>query len=292
MSNRAENILNLLDGVKVSGVGEWQALCPSHDDKNPSLSIKETSDGTMLLRCWAGCNASEIVGAMGLGLSDLFPKVDHNFQSRTSFRALIEARQQERTSEQERGYSEAAKRALSDYQAATRGATAHPYIVRKGIQPFDARCNGDGALVVPVYNARTKLLQSLQFINADGEKRFVTGGRMTFGCFPLRHTPESFKRAVAVRIGIAEGFATAASLTHVLGDSVAILCAFSAGNLLNVAAALRERYADAEITIYGDNDVNLVGQNASTKAAIAVNGLIAIPPVAGTDWNDCLKAAA
>jgi len=285
-------MLNLLGGVKASGAGKWQALCPSHDDKSPSLSVTETNDGTLLLRCWAGCNASEIVGAVGLRLSDLFPKVDHSYQARTASRALIEARQQERTAEQERGYSEAAKHAVRDYQGATRDAAEHGYIVTKNIQTFGVFQNSDGALVVPVYNARTKLLQSIQYINAEGGKRFLTGGRMTFGCFPLRHTPESFKRAVAVRIGIAEGFATAASLTHVLGDSVAIFSAFSASNLVNVAVALRKRYANAEITIYGDADANLVGQRAATKAAIAVNGLIAIPPVIGTDWHDALGVAA
>jgi len=292
MSNRAENILNLLDGVKVSGVGEWQALCPSHDDKNPSLSIKETSDGTMLLRCWAGCNASEIVGAMGLGLSDLFPKVDHSYQARTASRALIEARQQERTAEQERGYNEAAKHAAREYQAATGDATKHGYIVRKKIQTFGVFQNNDGALVLPVYNARTKRLQSLQFIDAAGGKKFLTGGRMTLGCFPLRHTPESFKRSVVERIGIGEGYATTATLARVLGDSVAMFSAFSASNLVNVAVALRERYADAEITIYGDHDRSEVGQAAAIKAAIAVNGFVAIPPIVGTDWNDALKAAA
>ena len=292
MSNQAENMLNLLGGVKASGAGKWQALCPSHDDKSPSLSVTETNDGTLLVRCWAGCNATEIVGAMGLRLSDLFPKVDHSYQSRTASRALIEARQQERTAEQERGYSEAAARAVRDHQAATRDATTHAYITHKSIKTFGVFQNDDGALVVPVYNARTKRLQSLQFINAQGEKRFVTGGRMALGCFPLRHTPESFKRAVAVRIGIAEGFATAASLANVLGDSVAIFCAYSASNLVNVAVALRERYGDAEITIYADNDQNEVGQNAAAKAAIAVNGLVAIPPVIGTDWHDALRAAA
>lgn len=292
MSNRTENMLNHLSGVKVTGAGKWQAQCPSHDDKSPSLSVKETNDGTLLLRCWAGCNASEIVGAMGLGLSDLFPKVDHSFQARTPSRALIEARQQERIVGQEQGYIEAAERAVSIHHAATRDATRHGYILHKKIETFGVCQNNDGALVVPVYNARTKCLQSIQYIDAEGGKRFLTGGRMSLGCFPLRHTPESFKRAVVERIGIAEGLGTAASLAHVLGDSVAMFSAFTASNLVNVAVALRERYANAEITIYGDNDVNQVGNIAATKAALAVNGLIAIPAEPGTDWQDVLRSAA
>jgi hypothetical protein len=77
----AEKILHQLDGVKQTGAGKWQARCPAHDDKSPSLSIKEAGDGVLLLKCWAGCNAGEIVGALGLELADLFPRQD-NFDHR------------------------------------------------------------------------------------------------------------------------------------------------------------------------------------------------------------------
>jgi putative DNA primase/helicase len=43
------------------------ALCPAHDDHNPSLSIKETSEGKVLLHCFAGCSFEAILGALGLG---------------------------------------------------------------------------------------------------------------------------------------------------------------------------------------------------------------------------------
>ena len=68
-----EKVLARLDKVKLNGAGKWLACCPAHDDKSPSLSIKETADGTVLLKCWAGCTAAEITGAIGLELRDLFP---------------------------------------------------------------------------------------------------------------------------------------------------------------------------------------------------------------------------
>lgn len=77
MTGPAEKILLLLDSVRETGSRKWQAVCPAHDDKSPSLSIKEINDGTLLLKCWAGCNAAEIVGAVGLELSDLFPKQEN-----------------------------------------------------------------------------------------------------------------------------------------------------------------------------------------------------------------------
>ncbi len=66
-------ILHRLDRVKSTGPGKWQALCPAHDDRRPSLSIKEADDGRVLLKCWTGCGAAEIVSALGLSLADLFP---------------------------------------------------------------------------------------------------------------------------------------------------------------------------------------------------------------------------
>ena len=38
----------------------WIDRCPAHDDNNPSLSIKETSDGKLLLHCFAGCSFEDI----------------------------------------------------------------------------------------------------------------------------------------------------------------------------------------------------------------------------------------
>lgn len=68
-----DKVLNRLDKVKSAGADKWKACCPAHDDKHPSLAISETSDGVVLLKCWAGCTTKEIVSAIGLELRDLLP---------------------------------------------------------------------------------------------------------------------------------------------------------------------------------------------------------------------------
>lgn len=68
----AQTFLERLDKVRQTGANKWIARCPAHDDGRPSLSIREASDGKILLTCFAGCSASEIVSALGLKLSDLF----------------------------------------------------------------------------------------------------------------------------------------------------------------------------------------------------------------------------
>ena len=66
-------LLAHLDAVRRTGPGRWVARCPAHDDRHPSLAIRECDDSRTLLKCFAGCSADEIVSAVGLTLADLMP---------------------------------------------------------------------------------------------------------------------------------------------------------------------------------------------------------------------------
>ncbi|HIF59752.1 MAG TPA: DNA primase, partial [Rhodospirillales bacterium] len=65
-------VLSRLEKVSGKGDGKWLARCPAHDDRSPSLAIKEV-DGKTLLHCFAGCSVHDIVGVLELELSDLMP---------------------------------------------------------------------------------------------------------------------------------------------------------------------------------------------------------------------------
>lgn len=67
-----QDFLVRLEGVKPNGSG-WQAICPAHEDKDPSLSISEGNDGTILVKCHAGCDTKAVLTRMDLDLRDLFP---------------------------------------------------------------------------------------------------------------------------------------------------------------------------------------------------------------------------
>lgn len=74
----ADKLLSRLNRVRPRGEGSsWTASCPTaahaRGDKNPSLLITESNDH-VLLYCYSHrCSAEEIVEAVGLSLSDLFP---------------------------------------------------------------------------------------------------------------------------------------------------------------------------------------------------------------------------
>jgi len=66
-------ILERLDKVQKIGPQKWKASCPSHQDSTPSLYLTELSDGRILIKDFGGCGSSDVMTAIGLSLSDLFP---------------------------------------------------------------------------------------------------------------------------------------------------------------------------------------------------------------------------
>jgi hypothetical protein len=66
----AEALVARLHGVRRNGNG-WMARCPAHEDRSPSLSIRE-SNGRILLHCFAGCSVESICDALKIKVSALF----------------------------------------------------------------------------------------------------------------------------------------------------------------------------------------------------------------------------
>ena len=59
----AGRISSGIPGVRKIAEGRWLACCPAHDDKNPSLSITQTSD-KVLVHCFAGCEQRDVLQAL------------------------------------------------------------------------------------------------------------------------------------------------------------------------------------------------------------------------------------
>jgi putative DNA primase/helicase len=81
---------------------------------------------------------------------------------------------------------------------------------------------------------------------------------------------------------ISEGYATAATLSQILG--FATLAAFDSGNVVPVAKALHEKYPEKHILIAGDDDKHLEltqginpGRAKAEEAARAVAGKVMLP---------------
>jgi putative DNA primase/helicase len=179
---------------------------------------------------------------------------------------------------------EAAAMAATMWDSAAPAPGDHPYLVRKGIEAHGARLH-DGALVIPILERGE--LRSLQFIGPDGDKRFLTGGRVSGCCFTIG----DLRGAAA--LCIAEGFATGATVYQATGHPVAV--AFNAGNLKLVAQAMRACFPALPLIVCADDDANTEGNPGLSKAreaAQAVCGGLAVPgfgpvrPAGATDFND------
>ncbi len=113
-----------------------------------------------------------------------------------------------------------------------RSATNHAYLAKKNIFSHDLM-EYKGAIVIPAYDANGTLW-TLQFIDTEGKKRFLSGGKKK-GCF---FTLGSLTGAE--RVFICEGYATGATVYETMNEPVVV--AFDSGNLKPVAQALREKY--------------------------------------------------
>jgi putative DNA primase/helicase len=180
----------------------------------------------------------------------------------------------------------AAQRARRDWLQAEPARADHQYLARKQVLPHDLRQDRGGRLVIALVDLNGAT-QTLQTIDATGEKRFLSGGAKSGHFATIGGTlPEGGT------ILIAEGWATAATAFEATGYPA--VAAMDAGNLAPVAIRLRDRYPAARLTILADNDQrdgrpDNPGIAAATAAARAVGALLALPPMPG-DMNDMALA--
>lgn len=196
----------------------------------------------------------------------------------SAHKARIEAMKAKREADNVEVKADAKQRANDIWNKAA-PAQSHSYLVAKGVKAFGIKQSGD-ALVIPL--RADGEIQSLQFINADGGKRFLTGGRIK-GCYFSIGKPQHI-------IYIAEGVATGASIHEATGDAVVV--AFNAGNIKAVAETIRATYPNIKLVICADNDVSHIGIDKANEAAKLVDAYVATPDFGEnktdkqTDFND------
>jgi putative DNA primase/helicase len=158
------------------------------------------------------------------------------------------------------------------------------YLDTKNVRAFGLRFSR-GSVVVPVYKPVATEgpelfaldLVSVQFIDPEGDKKFLTGTPKEGSFHWLTPVPQAECPVVVV-----EGYATGASVHMATGLPVAV--AFDAGNLVPVARALRKFMPNAVICVAGDDDQATEqeqgknpGRDKAQAAAKAVGGVWVLP---------------
>lgn len=242
-------------------------------------------------------------GAIGIG-SLLFEAKKHGWARAprapmtSSERAQIEraarlaheqrqAREQSERHATERRHQQAAATAARFIPTLSPASPAHPYLLRKGVQPHGILQSGD-LLVIPIRDVSDNVV-SYQTITNDGEKKFLYGGRIS-GCFFVIGEPLTGHSTHAV---ICEGAITGASLFECgAASGLTIIVVFNAGNLMAVATTIKTAFPDIELAIAADWDGapdGGVGVLKATQAAQHVGAELwvpLIPDAMGADKAD------
>jgi putative DNA primase/helicase len=214
--------------------------------------------------------------ASGLLPGDVEPFARGHLVGREAERERARA---ERARLEEESHLAAAERALRIWNAAGPADTGQEYLRRKRVEPHGAR-QWNGLLCLPVVDFE-RVLWSLQFIEANGSKRLLRGGRKARNHIPVQEPAEP------ARLLLCEGWATGATLAEAEPEAL-VLAAIDAGNLAAVAVGARDRWPGLPLVICGDRDT--AGIEAANRAARASGAMVAFPVfppgATGTDFND------
>jgi DNA primase len=58
--DRILDALRAATGLVRQRGGQWQARCPAHEDREPSLSVRPI-EGSVLVHCHAGCEVVDVL---------------------------------------------------------------------------------------------------------------------------------------------------------------------------------------------------------------------------------------
>jgi putative DNA primase/helicase len=200
-------------------------------------------------------------------------------------KAEIERAKEQARLAQEVEQTKAAKRAQTMWDGAAE-CNIHPYLEAKGV-PSHGLKQYKGSLVIPVYNIHGAV-QTLQFINEEGKKIFLRGGKKKAGFFPVGID----LLAEATVINYAEGYATAAS--YYADHQQPVIVSFDAGNLAPVAEAIHAVYPQAKHVFIADFDESRTGEQKAIQAAQVIkqaggHAEVLMPEQLG-DYNDHAQA--
>lgn len=215
--------------------------------------------------------------------------------ARAAHARAVDAMKRAAELEREQRQREAAVEAAQAIDHAGAASPDHPYIVRKGIEPYGAKRSGN-YLIVPVLGEGGGIM-SAQRIAPDGTKRFLAGGKTAGGYFRIRGADERGTTVVGGSgdVFVCEGWATGATIRQLTGKAVYV--AFNAGNLAAVARYARNREPGRTLVIAADNDAHTAGNpglEAGRKAAAETGARLVYPGFSGeaaddpgnTDFND------
>lgn len=182
------------------------------------------------------------------------PEQQLTIQEKFQVQKIISEARNKREVELTRLQNEAQERANNIWQQSV-PLTIHPYLKNKSVQSYGLRLYKNNLLIIPILD-QSQQLHSLQFINSEGQKRFLSNGKIHGHFYSIGE--------ITSTLYLCEGYATAATIYQ--ASRCATFVAFNANNLLPVAKVLKTNYPNHQIMICADNDQWSPNNPGLTKA--------------------------
>ena len=209
-------------------------------------------------------------------------------EERREFRETIAKAKVKREAERTQRHKEARAEAKNTWNTAVTASDDHPYLRKKGLPAIGIR-DLDGVLIIPMRDT-SGAIHSLQKIHSNGFKQFLYGGAIKGNYHVIGAIqPDNV-------IYLTEGLATA--ITVHLATKQAVIIAFTAANLADVAQAIREQHPHATLVVAADDDqfspIN-AGRKSAIEAARIAKARVVFPTFADlsgrpTDFDDLRMA--
>ncbi len=264
-------------------------ICPFHTEKTGSLHVTDSKGVFYCFGCHAKGNAIGFIRQIeGVGFVEaverlasragMSPRREEDSETARERRRAAHRRTQalqEEDARKARRRHDTAAQQVSEEIKRCKHAT-HPYLEKKGFADAMGLVDGDGKLVVPVWNWKGHIT-SAQYIDAEGGKKFHYGGEVK-GCYHrIGHTAR--RQPIVLCEGYVTGRSIHMSMRHNKMDFEIRAC-FSAGNMKAVGLDLMRRRM--EVYAVADHDESGVGE----AAAKAIGCPWWMPIGIGDDAND------
>ena len=171
---RAEQIANELGGARRNGNGWWSTRCCCREDKNPSLSLRDGDNGTLIVKCHKGCDPRDIKAELRRrGLLD-----DRQRDFRPTRKALLPPKRAERGRSTDNPPNNRATVQLGLTLEQYAAAKALPIEFLKGCGLSDVVRDGKPAVRIPYFGVGGEELAVRFRIALDGDRfRWKSGSK-------------------------------------------------------------------------------------------------------------------
>lgn len=281
----AREVTAILNGRWNIALQSGSACCPAHDDRNPSLSLRDAGD-KLLLYCHSGCEFESVIKHIN-GLIDKTPyRRDGKIVKQIDWEPKTSAFAQE----------------IWEQSYNIKGTPAERYLINRGIKGdlpdtlrYHPSCkhfeHGNSPAMIAKVEGSKEFAIHRTYITLDGRKQpfniaKTMLGSVSGGAVRLRHNDH------AQSLIICEGIETALSLIEMIPNTmINVWAALSTSGMKNVNVPANTTIRKIIVAMDGDNAGRSAGKYLMDKMKNTHFDILSMVAPEGKDFNDMLTTS-